>query len=129
MNYEDVQKLKWELKKCEPEILNRIVYELMLEKYISYVDISKMYVSFLEVQDQARRIQGMKLAYAVSDFWDWTPHKRHQKSGNEQFIRSRAAYHMLPFFRTSPFEKELENQLKEYPYTEDENWLHTFNNK
>ena len=121
MDYEDIKQIKEQFKKRDAEVRSRILFELMLEKYISYVDISKMYVSFLEVQDNQRRIQAAKLAYSVSDFWDGVPHKRHKKAGNEEFIRSRAAYHMIPFFSTAPFAKELEEQLKNHPYEEDEN--------
>jgi hypothetical protein len=114
--------LKKELLNLDKTKLRRVVFELLKEKKISYVDLSNMYISFLEESEREKNLNVMGLASMLSEFVPFNKRKK-----RKSFIESKSAYHILKskIFRNAPIEKQYEEISKEY--SEDENGIPNFN--
>jgi len=126
MNIEqNVLAIKEELNELPPLAIQEIIFDLLKTGAVDYVSLSEMYVDSLKKKNNEKETIINGLAIPLSQYWYGTK----MPAKHLTFIRCKAAYNLLKskIFHTAKIEKEYQELVDKYSYSEDENGHHKIN--
>ena len=122
MNPNEIKEALAKLK--SPERMS-VLLNLMLEEKMDFIELSRAYIDCLKIREQKNKKTFWGLAMPLATYWQYDKTKDQGKSKKDRtklFTKVKAAYHLLrcEAFKDAEFEKDLEDFLGNYEYSEDE---------
>ncbi len=113
-----MEKLLEQLRKLSKFDLKEIVFNLLLEEKLSYVELSELYTESLNEKLKQNNVLINGMAWPLIAYWEGN-----EKEISRKHWKAKSAWNLLKsgVFRNTEIEKDLKKCIKKYGYEEDEN--------